>query len=285
MSQDFMPSGRARVAGVMGWPVGHSLSPRLHGYWLRQYAIDGVYVPLAVPPDRLEQALRALPSLGFRGVNLTVPHKQAALSFVDRTDSTARRVGAINTILVGENGQLEGLNTDVYGFAENLRAVGLDPKTLPSKTAAVLGAGGAARAVVAALQDMGFAEVRIVNRSRERAERLIETLGGKLRFVEKTRTNEALENASLLVNATSLGMTGEPPLSIDLAALPKEAWVADAVYTPLMTGLLRQASARGNRIVDGLGMLLHQARPAFAAWFGVEPEVTEALRRHVMGVA
>ncbi len=285
MSQDFMPGGRARVSGVMGWPVGHSLSPRLHGYWLRQYAIDGVYVPLAVPPDRLEQALRALPSLGFRGVNLTVPHKQAALSFVDRTDSTARRVGAINTILVGENGQLEGLNTDVYGFAENLRAVGLDPKTLPSKTAAVLGAGGAARAVVAALQDMGFAEVRIVNRSRERAERLIETLGGKLRFVEKTRTNEALENASLLVNATSLGMTGEPPLSIDLAALPKEAWVADAVYTPLMTGLLRQASARGNRIVDGLGMLLHQARPAFAAWFGVEPEVTEALRRHVMGVA
>jgi len=271
-------SGKARVAGVMGWPVGHSRSPRLHGYWLAQHRIDGAYVPLAVPPARFEQAARALAALGFAGANVTVPHKEAALALVDSVEPRARRIGAVNTLVVRADGSLAGDNTDGYGFLENLRqeAPGFDPRHGP---AVVLGAGGAGRAVVVALLDAGAPEVRLVNRTRGRAEELAAAAGGNVVVRDWTDRSEALAGAALLVNATTLGMTGQPVLDIALDPLPPGALVTDIVYAPLRTALLDRAARRGNRTVDGLGMLLHQARPGFFAWFGIMPEVTPELRR------
>lgn len=275
-------SGKARLAGVIGWPVGHSRSPRLHGYWLDRYGIDGAYVPLSVRPEDLADALRALPKLGFRGVNLTLPHKRAALDLVDELEPAARLIGAVNTIVIDAEGRLSGRNSDAFGFLESLRQqqpswrAGTGP-------AVVLGAGGAARAVVAALVGAGVPEIRLVNRTEETAQRLAADLGPQIRCVSWSARGEALAGAALLVNATALGMTGETPLDLDLDPLPRQAVVCDIVYVPLATPLLRAAEARGNPIVDGLGMLLHQARPGFAAWFGREPEVTAALREHMLG--
>lgn len=274
-------TGRACLAGIMGWPVAHSLSPRLHGYWLEQYGIDGAYVPLAVRPERLGLALRALADLGFSGCNLTVPHKEVALAVMDEVAEAARRIGAINTVRVRPDGSLYGWNTDVEGYAQSLSA-GLPGWSLAGKPAAVLGAGGAARAVVAAVAGLGAAEIRLVNRSLERAQALAATLGGPIRVLPWERVAEALAGAALLVNTTTLGMAGRPPLAIDLAALPGEAVVSDIVYVPLETSLLATARARGHRVVDGLGMLLHQAVPGFEAWFGKRPEVTPALRDFVL---
>lgn len=277
-------TGAARLAGIMGWPVAHSRSPALHGFWLQEHRIDGAYVPLAVAPERLEQALRALPALGFRGCNLTIPHKQAVLKVMDRVDPFARRIGAMNTVIVAPDGSLEGSNTDVFGFRENLRelAPGWQASAGP---AVVLGAGGAARAVVAALSVAGVADIRLVNRTRDRAAALASDLA-----VPETRItvhpweqrSEVLAGAGILVNTTSLGMENEPPLEIDIAPLPLTAVVVDIVYVPLETGLLAAARRRGNPIVDGLGMLLHQGRPGFAAWFGAAPKVTTALRRAML---
>lgn len=274
-------SGKARLAGVMGWPIGHSRSPRLHGYWLEQYGIDGAYVPLAVPPDRIEQAIRALPALGFRGCNVTVPHKEAAYRTVDRLDATAKRMGAVNTIVVGEDGSLQGRNTDGFGFIENLRS-GAPGWTALDGPALVIGAGGAARAVVASLLDEGAPRVWLVNRTRARAEELAADIGGAIEVADWVSRETLLEGAALVVNTTTQGMAGQPPLELDLRALPGSAVVTDIVYTPLMTPLLAAAQARGNRVVDGVGMLLHQARPGFAAWFGREPEVTEGLKAAVL---
>jgi len=272
-------TGAARLAGIMGWPVAHSRSPALHGFWLAEHGIDGAYVPLAVPPERLEQALRALPALGFRGCNLTIPHKPAAIAVMDRIDSFARRVGAINTVVVGSDGTLEGSNTDIFGFRENLREGA--PDWDPSGAAVVLGAGGAARSVVAALSDAGVREIRLVNRTMSHAEALSRDLAqSTIDIVIRpwSARATALRGAALVVNTTSLGMEHEPPLDLDLAALPIEAVVVDIVYVPLETALLAAAKRRGNRVVDGLGMLLHQGRPGFAAWFGTSPKVTPALR-------
>ncbi len=275
-----IPSGKARLAGVMGWPVTHSLSPRVHGYWLEHHRIDGVYIPLAVAPESLERAMTALPALGFRGVNLTLPHKERALSLCHEVDELARRIGAVNTIVVREE-QLIGSNSDAFGFLENLRtgAPGWRPA---AASAAVLGAGGAARAVVAALIDAGVPEVRIVNRTRERAEALAAALGGGISVRGWEQRDAALADVGLLVNTTSLGLAGQPPLELDLDGLPPDAVVSDLVYAPLVTPLLEAARARGNPVVDGLGMLLHQARPGFNAWFGTWPEVTPALRDFVV---
>lgn len=276
-------SGKAKIAGVMGWPVGHSKSPRLHGYWLSLYGIDGAYVPLPVREENLERALRALPALGFRGANLTIPHKEAAMKIVDKVDPLAQRVGAINTIVVQEDGALEGRNTDVFGFEENLKAAGF-VLNARAPTAVVLGAGGASRAIVVALQEMGFQEIRIVNRNKERAEFLVTSLRGDNQFAVFgwDEVDQSLQDAGLLVNTTSLGMVGQPELEINLSSLPPDAWVTDAVYAPLETRLLKKARERGLQAVDGLGMLLHQARPGFAAWFGHEPEVTDELRHFVL---
>ncbi len=274
-------SGKAKLAGVMGWPVAHSLSPRLHGYWLEHHRIDGAYVPLAVPPEKFAVALRTLPTLGFAGANVTVPHKEAALAAVDRVEPLAERIGAVNTIVIEADGALEGRNTDAFGFVANLDE-GAPGWRKTAGPAVVLGAGGAARAVVAALVDLGIA-VRLVNRTTERAQALAEAIGDNIDIVPWSRRTDALDGAGLLVNTTTLGMTGKPALDLALDPLPKTATVNDIVYAPLRTELLQAAAARGNRTVDGLGMLLHQARPGFAAWFGVEPEVTAELRAFVLG--
>lgn len=275
-----IPSGQARLAGVMGWPIRHSLSPRLHGYWLEHHGVDGAYLPLAVAPDDLAAALSALPVLGFRGVNLTVPHKERALGLCHEVDDLARRIGAVNTVVVRER-ELFGSNSDAFGFLENLRQGAPDWRA-EAAPAVVVGAGGAARAVVVALIDAGAPEVRIVNRTRERAAALASALGGSLSVRDWDERDAALRDAGLLVNATTLGMEDQPPLELDLGALPPDALVTDLVYSPLVTPLLAAAAARGNPLVDGLGMLLHQARPGFEAWFGVRPEVTPALRDFVL---
>lgn len=275
-------SGSSRLAGVMGWPVSHSRSPRLHGFWLESLRIDGAYLPLPVRPEHLATALRALPVLGFRGVNLTVPHKAAALAAIDRPSPQARRIGAVNTVVIDAEGALHGSNTDVFGFRESLRSA-LPDWRADRGPAVLVGAGGAARAVAAALVEVGTPEIRLVNRTRDRALRLAEEIVGPFRVVDWRDRREALAGAALLVNATSLGMAGQPPLDLDLAALPVSAVVNDIVYAPLETPLLAAARRRGNAVVDGLGMLLHQARPGFAAWFGAEPQVTPALRDFVLG--
>jgi shikimate dehydrogenase len=277
MTEAHYLSGRTRLAGIMGWPVAHSLSPRLHGHWLLRYGIDGVYAPLPVAPERLEQALSALPALGFAGVNLTIPHKEAAVSVVDRLSPRAQRIRAVNTVVVEADGTLSGDNTDGFGFIAALSEsqVGWRAEAGP---AVVLGAGGAARAVSVALLDAGVPEVRLLNRTPERARALADELGGSVHAVDWTARAAALDGAALLVNTTSLGMRGQPPLMLTLDALPRTALVTDVVYTPLITPLLALAQARGNPVVDGLGMLLHQARPGFRAWFGVDPEVDDDLR-------
>jgi len=273
-------SGRAALAGVMGWPIGHSLSPRLHGFWIEQHDIDGAYLPLAVAPAGFEAALHSLADMGFRGVNITIPHKQAALALCDEVTPLAGHIGAVNT-LVFDDGRLRGSNTDAFGL-------------LDAGPALILGAGGAARAAAVALLDAGVPELRIVNRTAARAEELVQELGaqelgtidpgGRVRAVSWSGRGVALDGLALLVNTTSLGMTGQPPLELDLDALPETALVTDIVYAPLETDLLARARARGNPAVDGLGMLLHQARPGFEAWFGVAPEVTAELRDFVLAV-
>ena len=274
-------SGRARLAGVIGWPVAHSLSPRLHGHWLRRYGIDGAYVPLPVAPEHLDCALRALPALGFAGTNLTIPHKEAAVLLVDRLSAAAERIGAVNTVMVEPDGTLSGDNTDGFGFIASLSEseVGWHAAAGP---AVVLGAGGAARAIAVALLDAGAPEVRLLNRTPERAHALAGELGGPVHPVAWAGRAAALAHAALLVNTTSLGMHGQPPLDLALDALPPTALVTDVVYTPLITPLLALARARGNPVVDGLGMLLHQARPGFRVWFGVDPVVDDDLRAAVL---
>lgn len=279
-------SGHAKLAGVMGWPVGHSLSPRLHGYWLDRHAIDGAYVPLPVRPEAFPGALRTLAELGFRGANLTIPHKVAALALCDSLDPTARRIGAVNTVVFAA-GRVEGRNTDADGFMENLRQ-GAPGWQAGAGPAVVLGAGGAARAAVVALLDAGAPEIRLCNRTAARAQTLVEDLalaedlGGAVTVVPWEARAPSLAGAELLVNATSLGLTGREALELALDDLPRAALVADIVYTPLETDLLRRARARGNAAIDGLGMLLYQARAGFEAWFGVAPEVTPALRAFVL---
>lgn len=274
-------TGKARIAGVMGWPVGHSRSPRLHGFWLRRYGIDGAYIPMAVRPEHAADAMRALPKLGFAGCNVTVPHKETALAVADTVDAFARRIGAVNTLVIGADGSIAGSNTDAPGFLANLmqEAPAWNPKAAP---AVVLGAGGAGRAVAAALVDAGAPAVRVVNRNVARAETLARDIGGPITVMGWDDRAAALGDAGLLVNTTVLGMTGQAALDLALDALPTAAVVNDIVYAPLETALLRQAKARGNTVVDGLGMLLHQARGGFKAWFGVDPEVDAALRQAVL---
>lgn len=277
-------SGKARLAGVIGWPISHSKSPRLHGYWLEKLGIDGAYLPLAIEPENFEDALRGLMYSGFGGVNVTVPHKEAALAFCDEVDPLAKRIGAVNTI-VFKGGRSYGSNTDAFGFIENLRQ-GAENLNFSTAKTVVLGAGGASRGVIVALQDAGVKNIILVNRTRERAEVLAADLSsgadGMITVADWDDRNDVLNGCDLLVNTTSLGMAGQPPLALSLDKLPKSCVVTDIVYAPLITPLLGMAEKRGNKIVDGLGMLLHQARPGFEAWFGVKPEVTEDLRKFVL---
>ena len=264
----------------MGWPVSHSRSPDIHNHWIAQHGLRGSYVLLPVAPQNLAQALRALPVLGFSGCNLTIPHKVAAMSLVDRVDPVAQRIGAINTVVVQQDGSLAGFNTDAYGYLHSLMAEA--PQWSPDDgPVTVIGAGGAARAVVVALADKGVREIRVCNRSPDKALALAHEFGPVVVAVPWAQRHDALEGAALLINTTSQGMGGQPPLDLLLDALPLHALVSDLVYVPLQTPLLLAAQARGHRTVGGLGMLLHQARPAFESWFGVMPQVTPALRMRV----
>ncbi len=275
-------SGQARLAAVLGDPVAHSLSPRLHGYWFERYRIDGAYVPLRVRAEDLAAAFALLPRLGFRGWNVTLPHKEAAAALVEELDPAAARIGAVNTVLVGEGGRLRGLNTDGFGFLASLREQA-PALALTAGPAVVLGAGGAARAVAAALCEAGCPRLRIVNRSEGRARALAawleEHFGTTVVVVPWQDRARALAGAVLCVNCTSLGMKGQEPLHLALDHLPEAAVVADIVYVPLETALLRTARRRGNPVVDGLGMLLWQAVPGFRHWGGLEPAVDADLRR------
>ncbi|MFN4275974.1 MAG: shikimate dehydrogenase [Ferrovibrio sp.] len=270
-------------AGVIGWPVAHSRSPKLHGFWLKQHGLVGRYDKLPVPPEDLAAFIADLPKEpGFRGVNVTIPHKIAVLPLMAQVDDAARRIGAVNTVVVQPDGSLHGSNTDAFGFIENLKADAPAGWKAANGPAVVLGAGGAARAVIVALLDAGVTELRLANRSIEKAEALAAEFGKAILPVAWDERAPALAGANLLVNTTSLGMADQPPLEIALNDLPPAALVNDIVYSPLVTDLLANAKARGNPVVDGLGMLLHQGRPGFEAWFGVAPAVTPALRDAVL---
>jgi shikimate dehydrogenase len=268
---------RFLLAGVMGWPVMHSRSPALHNYWLRHYGLAGTYVPLAIRAENLAGALRALAPLGFSGCNLTIPHKEKAMETLDDVDPVARRIGAVSCVIVRQDGSLFGTNNDAYGFMHNV--LHTQPTwRADAGPAVVIGAGGGARAVIYSLADRGAREIRVVNRTRARAQELAAEFGGPVQALAWEERERALEGAATLVNTTSQGMVGNPPLDLSLERLPAAALVCDIVYVPLETPLLAAARARGNPTVDGLGMLLHQARPAWQAWFGIDPEVTQELR-------
>jgi shikimate dehydrogenase len=273
-------SGRAKIAGVIGWPVSHSLSPLLHGFWLREYGIDGAYVPLAVAPESLTTALDGLRAAGFVGLNVTNPHKEAAFALAHNVDDAARMAGAAN-LFVFRDGLIAGRNTDIEGLAASLsEALGAD--SMRDQTVTILGAGGAARGTILALDKLGAREIRVVARNIVRADSLIVQLRAavtaQLISAPWTDWPHAAQGVALLVNATSGGLSGATALDISLDPLPAGAIVCDIVYNPLETPLLKVARARGHRTIDGLGMLMHQAVPAFAAFYGVTPRVTPALR-------
>ncbi len=275
-------NGQSKLAGVIGWPVSHSLSPRLHGHWLKEYGIAGSYVALPVHREDFSTAIGALQREGFRGVSVTVPHKEAAFAIAHRVDATAKVAGAANQLVFHDDGTIEGLNTDAPGLAASLREAGV---SLTGKRAILLGAGGAARAAVPALAELGASEIHILNRDRHRADVLVSNLSS---FIDADLVPMALTDwrkvaggAALAVNTTSAGMKDTPSLDLALEALPKTAAVCDIVYNPLETGLLKQARALNLKTIDGLGMLMHQAVPAFKAFYGIEPKVTAGLRREL----
>ena len=265
------------LAGVMGWPVMHSRSPLLHNYWFEKYQLTGRYVPLAIEPKGLATALRALHPLGFAGCNLTIPHKQAAIELVDEVDEVAAKIGAISCVVVRPDGSLAGSNNDCYGFIHNIR------QEQPAWRAdagpvAVIGAGGGSRAVCYALTQAGVREIRLINRTFARARAMADKFGAPVTALSWDERAEALAGTTMVVNTTNQGMAGQPALDLRLDRLPLSAVAADLIYIPRETPFLAAARERGNRTVNGLGMLLHQARPAWQAWFGIEPAVTPELR-------
>ena len=270
------------LAGVIGHPVDHSRSPRLHGYWLRSHGIEGYYVPLDIGHEKLENAVAALPDLGFVGVNVTIPHKERVVRLADFVSDRAALIGAANTLTFRSDGRVYADNTDGLGFLTNLK------QTTPgwqeqNGHAVVLGAGGAARAVTSALFEGGASEVAVSNRTRARAEALQKDFGPRVTVHDWIRAGNILEGASIVVNTTSLGMAGKPPLRVPLDGLSPNAVVADLVYTPLKTQFLQDAAALGCRTVDGLGMLIHQAIPCFERWFGQRPDADDRTRAVILG--
>lgn len=273
---------RIPLAGVIGHPIAHSRSPTLHGHWLKRYGIKGHYIPMDVAPADLADALKMLPKLGFVGVNVTIPHKEAILKLADVVTDRAALIGAANTLIFRKDGKVHADNTDGAGFMANLRQ--LAPHWQPGDgPAALFGAGGAARAVIAALIEVGVPEIRIANRTRLRAEILRSDFGAKLVIHDWVHAGAMLRGAVLVINATSLGMAGKPDLRLPLDALEKGAVATDLVYTPLMTQFLIEAQERGAHVVDGLGMLLHQAAPGFERWFNQRPQVDDDTRAAVLG--
>lgn len=274
---------RIPLAGVIGHPVAHSRSPALHGFWLKRYGIKGHYIPMDISQADLPEALKMLPKLGFVGINVTIPHKEAVLALADIVTDRAALIGAANTLIFRKDGKIHADNTDGAGFIANLRQNA--PHWVPSVgPAAVLGAGGAARAVVAALIEVGVPEIRIANRTRARADAFRADFGAKVTVWDWTQAGRMLEGAATVVNTTALGMTGKPDLGVSLEAVERGTLATDIVYTPLKTQFLIEAEEAGATIVDGLGMLLHQAAPGFERWFGQRPEVDEATRKAVLGL-
>ncbi|WP_425044905.1 shikimate dehydrogenase [Primorskyibacter sp. S87] len=272
-----MTDMRIPLAGVIGSPIAHSRSPRLHRHWLKTYGIEGHYIPMDVGRDDLEQVLRTLPKAGFVGVNVTIPHKETVLALADQVTDRATLIGAANTLIFRADGKIHADNTDGYGFIENLRngAADWDPTSGP---AVVLGAGGAARAVVASLIDAGVPEILLTNRTRVRSEQLRDDFGQRVRVIDWVQAGNVIEEGKLVVNTTSLGMIGKPELRVPLDGLVRGTVVTDLVYAPLKTRLLQVAEDAGCHTVDGLGMLLHQAVPGFERWFGTRPDVDNATR-------
>ena len=270
-------SDRFLLAGVMGWPVMHSRSPMFHNYWLKKHDLAGTYVPLAIRPEHLAAALRGLHPLGFAGVNVTIPHKQEAMKIIDEVDALAKAIGAVSCITVRSDGSLAGTNNDCYGFIQAVKQEHPAWRA-DSGPITVIGAGGGSRAVCYGLAREGAREIRLINRSFERARQVAHEFGGSIKALEWKDRHDALEGAAMVVNTTSQGMVGNPALDLKLDKLPKAALAADIVYIPLETPFLADARKRGNRTMNGLGMLLNQGRPAWKAWFGIEPEVTVELR-------
>ncbi|MDF1716557.1 MAG: shikimate dehydrogenase [Antarcticimicrobium sp.] len=275
-----MTDTRIPLAGVIGTPIAHSKSPRLHRHWLTTYGIAGHYIPMEVRAEDLEQVLGALPKMGFVGINVTIPHKEKVIMLADQVTDRATLIGAANTLIFRPDGSIHADNTDGYGFMENLRrgAPGWDPAAGP---AAVLGAGGAARAVISALIDAGVPEILLTNRTRVRAEKLKQDFGQRVRVIDWVQAGNIIEDAALVVNTTSLGMLGKPELRVPLDGIGPQTVVTDLVYNPLKTRLLQVAEEAGATAVDGLGMLIYQAVPGFERWFGQRPEVDEATRAAV----
>lgn len=280
MNED-TPLERIPLAGVIGSPIAQSRSPRLHGYWLKRYGLPGNYVPLEVQTQDFRDVVRSLPKMGFIGANVTAPHKEYALRIADIVTDRASLIGAANTLTFRQDGSVHADNTDGYGFIENLKEGAPDWRA-PIGPALVLGAGGAARAVLSALLDAGVPEVLIANRTRVRAEKLQDDFGNRVRVIEWVKAGSVIEEVALLVNTTSLGMVGKPPLRLPLDGLRRDTVVTDLVYAPLETDLLAAARAKGCVAVDGLGMLLHQGVPGFERWFGRRPEVDADLREAVL---
>ncbi|WP_304190482.1 shikimate dehydrogenase [Lentibacter algarum] len=276
-----MSLNRIPLAGVIGSPIAHSKSPALHTHWLKTLGIAGHYIPIDVAQEDLEHIVKTLPKMGFVGVNVTVPYKEKVMDFADLVTDRAALIGSANTLIFRKDGKIHADNTDSYGFIQNLRQKAPDwnPKAGP---AAILGAGGAARAVIAALVEVGVSEILISNRTKARAEKLKADFGKRLRVVDWVQAGNMLEEAATVINTTSLGMVGKPPLRVPLDGLQKGTLVTDLVYAPLMTHLLNEANEAGCVTVDGLGMLLHQAVPAFERWFGVRPQVTDETRAAVL---
>lgn len=272
---------RIPLVAVIGSPVAHSRSPALHGYWLRRYGIKGFYIPMDLAQADLESALRMMPRMGFVGANVTIPHKEAVLNIADVISDRAALIGAANTLIFRKDGKIQADNTDGAGFIANLRQHA--PHWVPSAgPAAVFGAGGAARAVIAALIEVGVPEIRLANRTRARADALRSDFGAKIHVQEWVQADAMIDGAATVVNTTSLGMTGKPDLVLPLGSLSPQALVTDLVYTPLKTQFLIEAEERGATVVDGLGMLLHQAAPGFERWFGQRPDVDDATRAAVL---
>ncbi|WGW04581.1 shikimate dehydrogenase [Tropicibacter oceani] len=276
-----MTAPRIPLAGVIGYPVAHSRSPRLFAHWLKAHDLPGHYIPLEIASDKLESSLRCLPDLGFVGVNVTLPYKEKVMDLADLISDRATLIGAANTLIFRQDGKIHADNTDGYGFVENLRqgAPGWNPRL---GAATVFGAGGAARAVIASLLDVGVPEIRLTNRTRIRAEKLRDDFGNRVQVHDWVKAGNIIEGSQVIINTTSLGMVGKPPFRVPLDALKPGMIVTDIVYTPLKTHLLEVAEARGCIAVDGLGMLLHQAVPGFERWFGQRPEITQSTRSAVL---
>lgn len=265
------------VAAVLGHPINHSKSPKLHNYWLSLFNIGGYYIPLDIDPRNFENSIRALIDLGFVGANVTIPYKEKVLKIADKISDRAAIIGAANTLTFLQDGRIYADNTDGYGFLQNIKCK-YNNWSAGEGTSVVFGAGGASRAILGALIEDGANEVILANRTRSRADQLRSDFGAKIKVVDWTKVQNYLSDASTVINATSLGMDGKEELPISLQGLRKNTLVTDIVYTPLNTPLLENAAKRGCRTVDGLGMLIHQAIPGFERWFGVKPDVSENLR-------